>query len=58
MPLGGFEAEQNGMYEHNPLAEEMPVFAIIQANTEQMEQEREDMIDNMERLMRELEEVD
>mgnify|MGYP001792291373 CR=1 FL=1 len=58
VPMGRFQAEQNGMYEHDPLADEIPVFAIFEANAEQELQDAADMVDDMERLMRELEEVD
>ena len=54
VPMGKFQAEQNGMQEHNPLSDEIPVFAIFEANAEQELQNAADM----ERLMRELEEVD
>ena len=34
--MGRFEAAQNNIYEHDPLAEEMPVFAIFEANPEKI----------------------
>ena len=30
--MGRFEAEQNNIYEHHSLTEEIPVFAIFEAN--------------------------
>ena len=32
VPMGRFEAEQNGIYKDDPLAERMPLFAILEDN--------------------------
>ena len=58
VPMGRFRAEQNGIYDHDPHAEEIPIFAIFEANLKQILQETDKMMDDMERLMRDLEEVD
>ena len=56
--MGRFRAEQNGIYDHDPHAEEIPIFAIFEANLKQILQETDKMMDDMERLMRDLEGVD
>ena len=58
VPTGSFKAEQNGIFDHNTLAEEIAVFAIVELYPEQMLLDGDEMMDDMERLMRELEEVD
>ena len=56
--VGRFEADKNGIKEHDSLAEGMPVFAIFEASPEQILQDLDKMMDDVESLMRELEEVD
>ena len=46
------------IFHHDPLADEIPVFAIFEANPEQILQDMGKMTDDMERLMIELKEVD
>ena len=54
--LGIFE--QYDIYHHDRLADEIPVFAIFEANPEQILEDLGKMTDDMERLIIELKEVD
>ena len=36
VPMGRFRAAQNGIYDHDPHAEEIPIFTIFEANLKQI----------------------